>query len=322
VKNLARHPELCVAAGIAALTGLMSLALRLPVVLPDPTAAAFVGMHYLYPLAGLALWSMLVLIGQRDRRAWTFLLALPCYVVVLLCHFSIKLWGPHINPHLWDGLYWQVDQAMRPLVEASFVLRRAVSVIVPLDSGAYLYAFIALFYGSFGYHAIVTPTHFRKLVLAALLIQALGALCYLAMPALGPFIYEAGVEPQATAIQAHLLRVYEANVANSGAWLASEGGRNFTAGLAAMPSLHAGCTFLFLLFARRYGRVLYPIYCLLFAFILVTAIASRWHYIVDLPVGLALAWFCYWAAHRLLPEEVVEETERETGDASALPVPF
>ncbi len=286
---------------MAAITALLSVALRLPVVLPDPQSAVFVGMHYLYPLAGLALWSVLVLVGQKDKRAWTFLLALPCYVVVLLCHFSVKLWAPHINPLLWDGLYWRIDQALRPLVELCFSLRRSISTIVPLTSGAYLYAFITLFYGSFCYHAIVTSQHFRKLVLAALLIQSLGALCYLVMPALGPFLYERGVEPQATETQAVLLQAYHANVTGGGTWLASEGARHFTLGLAAMPSLHAGCTFLFLLFARRYARVLFPGYCVLFAFILIDAIASRWHYIVDLPVGLALAWFCYWVAHRLSP---------------------
>lgn len=316
--GLIRYPELCLVAAIGTLTALISVVFGLPLLLPDPHAAIFVGVHYLYPLAGLALWSTLVLLGQKDSRAWTFLLALPCYVVVLLCHFSIKLWGPHINPLLWDEVYWEIDQAMRPLVDACFFLRRLISPIVPLDSGAYLFAFITLFYGSFCYHAIVTPQHFRKLVLAALLIQALGALSYLVMPALGPFIYEVGVESQATQTQAALLQAYHANLTGGSAWLTREGGSHFTQGLAAMPSLHAGCTFLFLLFARRYARVLFPGYCVLFAFIVVTAIASRWHYIVDLPVGLALAWFCYWLSHRLLPDEVGAMAASPGASAAAL----
>jgi membrane-associated phospholipid phosphatase len=118
------------------------------------------------------------------------------------------------------------------------------------------------------------------------------------MPALGPFIYENGVEPLTTIAQHSMLASYRENVAGGAAWVAANGGPQLTVGLAAMPSLHAGGAFLFLLFAWRSARVLLPIYLPLFAFIMLDAVANRWHYLIDLPVGILLAAACAWAAIR------------------------
>ena len=70
-----------------------------------------------------------------------------------------------------------------------------------------------------------------------------------------------------------------------------------------MPSLHAGGSFLFLYFAWRYGRVLLIPYAIIFAYLNITAIASLWHYAIDIPIGIALAAFCCWLAHRLAPSD-------------------
>jgi membrane-associated phospholipid phosphatase len=98
-----------------------------------------------------------------------------------------------------------------------------------------------------------------------------------------------------------MLAAREANLAGGAGWIAANGGSHITVGLAAMPSLHTGGAFLFLLFAWRHARVLVPVYAPLFAFIAIDAVASRWHYLVDLPAGIALALACAWAAERLNP---------------------
>ncbi|MBS0475024.1 MAG: phosphatase PAP2 family protein [Proteobacteria bacterium] len=182
----------------------------------------------------------------------------------------------------------------------AIAIRTALLPIIPHESNYYMVAFIAMFYASFSYQALLAPHKFRALFLAALIFQGAGALAYLVMPALGPFIYETGVTPTQTMAQQGMLDVYRDLVAGGPAWVAENGDANITAGLAAMPSLHTGGSFLFLLFAWRHARVLMPLYCLLFGFILVTSIASRWHYLIDLPVGLALAWFSAWSADRLI----------------------
>jgi hypothetical protein len=68
---------------------------------------------------------------------------------------------------------------------------------------------------------------------------------------------------------------------------------------AAMPSLHTGGAFLFLPLAWRYTRLLVPLYSILFTFIVIDAIGSRWHYLMDVPVGIVLAFCCAWPAERL-----------------------
>ena len=276
-----------------ALLGLMLLvgqANGLPVSLPSGGGAAFVGVHYLYPLIGLAAWAFIVGRSRRQSAGATFFIALPCYALVLLAHFNFKLWVPDLNPALFDAQYWAIDQALRPLVEGCMALRSSLGWAIPLDSNFYMYGFIALFYLSFTVHALGPKGKFRALVIAALLFQGLGALSYLIAPALGPFLYERGVEAIADHTQQSLLATYQQHVAGGSAWVAVDGSKALLMGLAAMPSLHAGGSFLFLLFALRHDRRLVWIMLPLWAFISVDAIANRWHYLVDLPAGMVLAW--------------------------------
>lgn len=304
------YPELWFTGALLALTFGVSAALGLRFNLPNTDRAAFVGIHYLYPLLGVAVWGAFAMFGQRRNAAKTFLVALPCYAVVLLCHFNLKLWAPHINPVLWDDLYWQTDVALRPLVDLCIAIRHMVAPVIPLESNFYMVAFIAMFYLSFCLHALRNARDFRTLFLAALFFQGMGAIAYLIMPAVGPFLYETGIEPMATAAQNSMLIAYQANVAGGNDWIAEHGAAHLTVGLAAMPSLHTGGSFLFLLFAWRYARVLLPLYLPLFAFISIDAVASRWHYFIDLPVGILLAMGCAWAAEKLNPRT-------ESGSANA-----
>ena len=54
-----------------------------------------------------------------------------------------------------------------------------------------------------------------------------------------------------------------------------------------------------LYFAWRNARILVPVYALFFTFILVSAVATRWHYLIDLPVGLLLAIVSIRIAERI-----------------------
>ena len=303
----AHSPEVWFTGALLGVTLFVSALYGLQFNLPGGDRAAFVGIHYLYPLLGVALWGGFALIGQKQNTRKTFLIALPCYAIVLLCHFNLKLWASHINPALWDDLYWRTDVALRPLIDLCFALRRTMAPLIPLESNFYVTAFIAMFYLSFCLHALRSPRDFRTLFLAALFFQGMGAIAYLGMPALGPFLYEVGIEPQQTAAQHSMLAAYRANTSGGADWIAANGSTHFTGGLAAMPSLHTGGSFLFLLFAWRYAPILVPLYLPLFAFISVDAVASRWHYFVDLPAGVILALGCAWAAEKLNPRAIVSQ---------------
>jgi hypothetical protein len=75
----------------------------------------------------------------------------------------------------------------------------------------------------------------------------------------------------------------------------------FVAALAAMPSLHLAHALVFLYFGLRYVRWLGFIYVVPVTFIAAEAVASRWHYLVDLPAGVAVASCGILPAYRLIP---------------------
>ena len=281
--------EIVFTSAMVLIMSILSVVFNLPVRLPTSGGATFLGFHYLLPLLGVGAWAVCALFGQRSDLLRVFLIAVPCYFVVLLVHFNIKLWVPHINPTTYDAAYWKIDQALRPLVDGCIVARRHLAVFVPFGANLYMYGFIALFYLSFCFHAVRTPAVFRHLVLSALVFQGLGTIGYLVAPALGPFVFEQGASPFATQAQDLMLRVHDRSIAGGPQWLAQNGADALMMGLGAMPSLHAGGSFLFLWFAYRHARVLLPTYVPIFVFILVAAISSRWHYLVDLPIGIALA---------------------------------
>lgn len=281
--------EIGIALAFLVFTLAVSIIAGLPFSLPSGERAAFVGVHYLYPLIGIAIWAAIMLFSKRKSVTTTFFIALPAYAVVLVSHFNLKLWIPHLNPALWDETYWASDEAIRPLIDGAMTIRTALDPVIPLESNFYMLGFIALFYVAFGYACLKRPDSFRELVLAAIILQVLGSFAYLVAPALGPFLYEMGVEPHATSAQQSMHASWQANVAGGANWIAAEGSRQLTVGLAAMPSLHAGGSFLFLLYAWRNARKLTLPFAAIFLFISLDAVANRWHYAIDLPVGMALA---------------------------------
>jgi hypothetical protein len=262
---------------------------ELPIRLPSGGSAGAVGVQLALPLAGIGVWLVCALLANRRASPLRPLLALACYGIVMIVHFNLKLWVPYVRTVSYDAVFWQIDQFAHPIVDACKTIRVALRPFLHPLQNIYLASFMLMFYVSFGYHAIRTPDIFRKLFLAALFLQGLGVIGYLLVPAVGPFIYETGTSAAITATQQHLLAVRQMAVAAGPQWLASHASANLFAGLGAMPSLHAGCSFLFLWFAWRHGRPLLPTYIPMFAYILVTAIASRWHYLIDLPIGIALA---------------------------------
>ena len=275
---------------VLGLTWLIGRVIGVSIDLPSGDRAPFIDLHYIYPLIGVTIWGLFVLVGQRSRMAWNFLVALPCYAVVLICHFNLKLWWPLINSTRWDQQFWQIDQLFRPVISGAFKAREAMTPVFGLGQNAYMISFIMMFYTSFSVHALQGPYQFRRLFLSALFFQGIGGFCYLVMPALGPFIYERGLILIHSEAQHGMLNTYNQIAAAGGsAWVRANGSANLTAGLGAMPSLHVGGAFLFLYFAWRNARILVPVYTLFFAFILVSAVATRWHYLIDLPFGLLLA---------------------------------
>jgi hypothetical protein len=281
-------PELALATISAFVALMISLIFALPFSLPNSDALRFTGMSYAVPFTLIAAWVGLTMISKRRMRLLYYCAAALAYGVVVIVHFNVKMWMNIVNPVRWDEEYWQIDQAMRPLIDGAFIVHDGAATILPMGNHLYLFAFLAMFVCSIVVHSMRCFIVFRKVIFTAMLVHVLGAFSYLIMPAVGPFLYEAGNNALETARQVHMYQGYQALMAGGRPWIAQNGAENMFAAVAAMPSLHVASSAVFLYYAWKHERWLSYLYMPLFAFIVIEAVATRWHYIVDLFAGLGL----------------------------------
>jgi PAP2 superfamily len=284
-------PEISLAAVFVLISLVISLSCGLPISLPTSASLAFTGMSSLVPAIVIVCGFALIVLTQPAGRAAYFCTALLSYGAIVIIHFNIKLWAPMINPTLWDAQYRAVDDTLRPMIDGALAFHNGLASFVPVDR-LYLFAFLAMFGCSMIVHSCQSFGVFRKVVLASMLVHVVGGLSYLIAPALGPFIEEGGVNAVEQSRQAYMFAAHQASVAGGASWLSSQGSTYLATGLAAMPSLHVASSAVFVYFAWRYERRLSWFYWPLFAFIMIEAVATRWHYLVDIAAGLALTAFC------------------------------
>ncbi|MBX6320653.1 MAG: phosphatase PAP2 family protein [Rhodospirillaceae bacterium] len=259
------------------------------------------GVHYLVPftvgIAGYALAQgvrLLLRTGRPSaatlgREVACDLYLLVLFLVVIYVHFHIKMWMPLINPADYDADLFAIDRALRPAVDLAFRLRAALAPAIPAVDHWYQVGFLMMFALTLWSHAVERRRFHLHALVAILLLEMTGALAYLAAPAVGPFVFEAGINPLASAAQ-HLMHASFLTVrAQGAAWLAVNGGRYFTAPPAAMPSLHVAGAFIMSWYALRARSVVAPLMIVLTLWIVIESVAARWHYLADLPAGLALA---------------------------------
>lgn len=294
---------------MVAATVLLSLILEFPIVAPSGQAMKFINFHYIIPVATIAMWSYISFRNKNGNNFYFNILSLISYAIVMICHFNVKLWMGHINEKRYDEIFWESDNYFRTIVDFCIFLREFFNPYNANIDSLYLILFVFMFYVSFIYHALKTPETFKRVAIASIIVQGAGAFSYAAFPALGPFLYEAGANAAANMHQAHMLTIYKSSMAGQSEWLAISGSENLLAGLAAMPSLHTAASAVFIWYAFKTSRILFWLYVPLFLFILVEAIATRWHYFIDLPAGLILASisiiateYCLKSAKKPVPE--------------------
>lgn len=281
-------PELGLALGFLLTALLLAWRFDLHFLIPSSSALDFTGMSYAVPLSLIAVLGLFLIVMKQTMRLAYYATAGLAYGIILVTHFNIKMWMSLINPRLWDDAYWTTDQMLRPLIDASFALHNMIEMTLRVGDHLYLFAFLAMFAGSIIVHSMQRFIVFRKVIFTAMLVHVLGGLSYLVMPAVGPFLYEQGVNGLETARQEHMYRGYLALVAGGRPWLASEGSQFMFAAVAAMPSLHVASSAVFVYYAWHHTRWLGVVYLPLFIFIIFEAVATRWHYWVDVLAGLAL----------------------------------
>jgi hypothetical protein len=275
----------------------VSPALGIPAIVP----VAVAGIGYLLAQAARqALW-------PRPGQGWAGTLRLALgdlafiglFLAVTYLHFHIKTWMPLVNPHLFDEAYLAVDQALRPVLDALAAVRAAVARLLPAPDLWYQGAQAALVMLAFWLHALGDRRWHHHSMTALLLLLMLGPLTYLIAPAVGPFLYEDGPNAVATASQHAMHAVFEQVRTGGPAWLAAHGGEHLTAAVAAMPSLHVALATLVTYYAWKMRSALLPLILFLSGWIFVESVVSRWHYLVDLPPGVALAALVILIANRV-----------------------
>ena len=194
-----------------------------------------------------------------------------------------------------QAIPWLADPALDAADRALFLGRSpALAAGAPsprtVEVLAFFYgAFIPYLYMSIMLGLIGRPAQERdEFVTAFAVLYALSFLGYLFLPAKGPVVELAGAFPAP-------LRggFFHGIVLNAVEQMGGPHG--------AFPSLHVGASFLVVWFDLRHGSVLRGlIYVPLVAMIAAATIVLRYHWVVDLIAGVALALAASWAAPRLL----------------------
>lgn len=299
---------------VAAFFGLLWVAgvlFGLPVNLPDYKGFLFVERHYFRPVWTAFLLQLLLLYITQFRRVNykpenPFLLVklLPFIVFSVFLHFNFKAWMPLVNPHQFDGLYNSTDSFLSRLLQIFLTIRQFIASHAPLNLDfMYHHLFVVMFFISFVAHSIEdSVTRLRQLMLSVCLILLIGGISYWIAPAEGAYLYRVGVNVENALSQKDMHAMF-LQVKNTG--LLPEG--YFTAPPAAMPSLHIAIALLFTWFAWRSFRWLLVLYMPIAGWLIIESVSSAWHYLIDLPAGLAVCAICIKLAIKWLPDREPEQ---------------
>ena len=282
-----------------------------PLVVPQERVSAALGLNAVLPVVfAIVLYIALRLVRVRtgkarpDDRPLGQMIAVDItlmgiFLVVTYFHFSLKIWVQVINPNLYDKAYFAVDEAFRPVLELFYWIRLNIFELVPKTDAWYQGAFLLMFITGFCSLAIARPIYYPRFCLGVLLTLSIGGLSYLVAPAVGPFVFEEGLNRQATEAQQTMYWAHQQAVQHGMAWIKQVGPAYFTGGLAAMPSLHIAQAVVMTYFIHRAGSPLMPLFVVICLWVTVESVASRWHYLIDLPVGFVLAAIVIWLTNRL-----------------------
>lgn len=310
----------------------LAIAHRYGISFTEPRPGKIPGLDANYwapPIFAAVAYLVIQLIGRQvvrsNRPSWAafgrrifddyYLLAL--FIFVIYVHFNIKMWIPVVNPALYDETYFAIDQALRPLIDLFAWLRGLGARVIPAVDIWYQAGFFAVFVLSYLTHSIGNRRWHYHNMIGLLLIEMIGPLSYLFAPAVGPFIYEQGPNAMATNAELTMYEVYKQVLAGGAAWVSEHGGQYFAQPLAAMPSLHVGATFVIVYYAVKARQWVSPLAVLAFAWIVIESVVARWHYLIDLPVGLLLAAIAIFLTNRLCRGRQIE-IDRAAGLAHAV----
>ena len=309
---LAPHLRLALAIAICfgASVTLIGWSIGAHLLVPNERVSVALGFSAILPIVlgffsyvGVIVAARLSKQGQMTRApllqvAGNDLALLLIFVVVSYFHFNLKMWIPLINPVLWDSQFMASDEAFRWLVDGATWISVAVHEHYLGEVRIYQTLFLGMFVLSFCNLAARRDEYYPQFAIAILLVLSLGCFSYLIMPALGPFIFEAGAQVQSTSSQEDMYSAYQKVQEQGVEWVNRWGGGYFTGSLAAMPSLHVAHATVMTYYMFKSRAILYPAFLIFWLWIVIESVALRWHYVVDDIAGLVLAAVVIALVHR------------------------
>ncbi|HVS64896.1 MAG TPA: phosphatase PAP2 family protein [Thermoanaerobaculia bacterium] len=262
-------------------------------------------------------------LAEIVRPGW-WLLWLRLYVAYALVnyvYFWVKVSVPLLHGRLFDPALWRVDRTLHLGLSPNVLmveLFAGTPLVGLLDRWYAIYILTVMW--TIAFYACERRSDLRRsFLLSCILLWIAGPALYLSLPALGPVYTDPEVfeevlvdMPRAVGGQEVLWENYQKVVAGRTGPLRAF---NPTRGIAALPSLHVGAHFLFLLWARRFHRPLYAFWALGTLLTFFGSVVSGWHYAVDGYLGILLGLAVYLVARRLEP---VEEPAAPCATASSL----
>lgn len=207
------------------------------------------------------------------------------FYLTLVIHLNLKINVGVWNPANYDALLQYSDQWLRWLIDGVLWWHPLIDPYV--DSAEwYTTVYEFMFLLSFAVFSLKDMALFHKVFCATVISLLLGTFAYLLFPAIGPFIYALPTSPllqQAMPLMYHQYTLYTASA-----------GMTYTAsylvqGLAAMPSLHVAQVAVFSYYIWKHLKPLSLLYIPMTTFIMLEAVYTHYHYVVDLAAGLLVA---------------------------------
>lgn len=228
------------------------------------------------------------------KKSWIiFLDAMRVWLllyIALIIHMNIKIRVPFINPNLFDNFYQQFDLAFSWLLSPLFAGRDWVEQFIDLGP-LYTWGYEILYLTTFTILYLKNKRAFREMFFATLLLILLGSITYCLFPAIGPFYFSPSHSPYTREIQEVMWQKYLLFKQSSGTIYSPA---YLIQGIAAMPSLHIANTFAFMYFIYKYAKKFSIIYIPAFIYILIDAVYTKYHYLLDVIFGLLLAIVCIY----------------------------
>ncbi len=220
-----------------------------------------------------------------------FLRLLVCLLISIYLMLCFKWWA-HIPGVLYDEQYLAVDRMLWWIKDLFFLIDEWISV----PHQRYFSIFTLMFVTGYIASVAIDTRIFARILTANVAIALLGGLGYMAAPAYGPVLFELSPDAGIRNVQAGMLKVTEAFRISGG----MEFNPAFFEGvLGAMPSLHMAHCVAVAIYCWRLNWIIGLFQWILTLYIAMYAVVTKFHYIVDLQVGIILAILTVMLVDRL-----------------------